>query len=45
MGNKWKILMQFLLNQQSVRRPPINDALTTLVHAEANGSFSISNVL
>lgn len=27
------------------RRPPTNDALTTLVHAEANGSFSISNVL
>lgn len=39
-GNKWKILMQFLLNQWSPRRPPIHDALTTLVHAEGNGSFS-----
>ena len=37
--------MQFFLNQQGVRRPPINDALTTLVHAEANGGFSIAYVL
>lgn len=45
MGNKWKILLQFLLNQQSAKRPPIHDALTTLVHAEGNGRFSIFNVL